>query len=152
MKRTLTAICLSLAIVCGLPACDALKDNGGSNLTTDPNQQLTAEMFKGKWDLDGERTNAANGISGISSIPSDVAKDIFGKGWRFSDQGVLLTDKPLGAENGSWRIEGNNTLVVKETPSAIDRRFAASFRSGFMYLKQPDGKWLVFEKDKFFGF
>ncbi len=152
MNRTLTAICLSLTALCALPACDAIKDNAGSTLTTEPNQQLTPAMFLGKWDLDGERTNATNGNSGVAAIPSDIAKDIFGKGWKFADKGVLLTDKPLGTDNGSWRIEGNNTLIVKETPAAVERRFAASFRTGYMYLKQPDGKWLVFEKDKFFGF
>src|SRR6187399_268904 len=56
-----------------------LAANSGKMLTTTPGQQLTEDMFIGKWDIDGERTNTANGYSGVGAIPADIARDMFGK-------------------------------------------------------------------------
>jgi len=149
-----TAAC-SFGLVAGCHSDNdnaTLKDNSGSNLTTTSGQQITESMLVGKWDLDGERTNSANGHSGVTSIPSDITKDVLGKGWKFEPGGVLKTDQVVGSKHGTWRIEGNNTLVVLESPNATPKSYEASFRDGFLYLHRPDGTWMVFEKSKFFGF
>ena len=128
---------------------DPLADNSGHRLTTRDGQQLAEAMFLGKWDLDGERTNNVNGGGGVTAIPTDVIKDVLGKGWRFESGGNLKSDLPVGWRNGSWRIEGKNTLVVNEGKG--DQRYAAKFNEGYLYLTKTDGKVLVFERDKFFG-
>ena len=132
--------------------CAALDDNDGSTLTTTDGQQIQKTTLIGKWDLDGERTNTANGRPGIGAIPDDIAKDIFGKGWRFRSGGVLLTDKTIGAQEGTWRLEGKDQLHLRERPSASERIYTVSFRDGYMYLRRPDGEHLVMERNKFFGF
>jgi hypothetical protein len=147
-------LCASAAIT-GCDSADTpstLKDNSGSTLTTSAGQQITPDMLYGKWDLDGERTNKANGSAGIDAIPSDITKDVLGKGWRFEANGVLKTDDVVGSKPGSWRLEGGDTLVIQEAGQVEPRSYDISFRNGFMYLRGSDGKYMVMEKDKFFGF
>jgi len=126
-----------------------LAANSGKVINTTPDQQLTEDLFIGKWDLDGERTNTANGDGGVTDIPSDVVKDVLGKGWRFEKGGLLKTDQVVGWKTGSWRIDGKNKLIADEGKGAFN--YEASFKDGFLYLKKADGKVLVFERDKFFG-
>lgn len=135
-------------------ACSSMSDNEGSTLTTKDGEQITEAMIVGKWDLDGERTNTANGNAGVGAIPDDVVKDVFGAGWRIQPNGVMQTDKTVGSDVGAWKIEGKNTLIVQENKAANspEVRYEASFRDGFMYLKKSDGKYAVMEKSKFFGF
>jgi hypothetical protein len=144
---TLTACCaLPLAV-----GCNSMEDNEGSVLTTTTDQQLTESMFLGKWDLDGERTNTVNGQGGVEDIPSDVFKDVLGAGWEFQRNGVLKIDRTIGTRTATWRIEGANALVIND-PDKGETRYEASFRDGYMYLKNPAGRWMVMEKGKFFGF
>ncbi|HWB20108.1 MAG TPA: hypothetical protein VG711_07410 [Phycisphaerales bacterium] len=148
---------LLLVPVLGLVACEAgegpdfISENNGQTTTTTDNTQLTEQMFLGKWDLDGERTNAANGSPGVDAIPSDIAKDIFGNGWRFKTGGVVETDQAVGWTTGSWKLEGKNTLAVQEKGEMEPKKFSAQFINGFMYLKNANGKTYVYEKDKYFG-
>jgi hypothetical protein len=128
------------------------RDNNGSNLTTAAGEPLDPAMFYGKWDLDGERTNTMNGAGGVIAIPSDILKDIFGKGWKFEPGGILKTDVTGGYKVGTWRVEPPATLVVREDESCPDGRFEASFREGYLYLRSPGGRYAVMERDKFFGF
>jgi len=159
MNTRITLIACSTALSTILLAgCDgsntpsALKDNDGSTLTTRDGRQITEDMLVGKWDLDGERTNTANGHSGVVAIPSDVVKDVLGKGWRFERGGVLRTDQVVGSKPGTWRIEGANTLAIDEGGDRSPKSYKMSFRDGFLYLQRTDGSYIVFEKDKFFGF
>ena len=71
----------------------------------------------------------------MSSIPSDITKDIMGKGWKFAPGGVLKTDQVVGSKHGTWRIDGNNTLIIQESPNAQPKTFDASFRDG--YFRTP---------------
>lgn len=153
MKFYRMIILFAAAAIAAFPACSSLQDNEGSTTTTADGAQITNEMMIGKWDLDGERTNTANGNAGVGAIPDDVIKDVFGKGWKFEAGGVLRTDEVVGSTPGKWRIDGKNTLVVSESSAnGAETRYEVAFRDGFMYLKGQDGKFSVMEKSKFFGF
>ena len=128
---------------------DVLEDNNGSALTTTPGAQLKESMFLGKWDLDGERTNTANGNSGVTDIPTDVVKDILGKGWKFHAGGGLSIDQTIGTKEGSWKLQGD-TVTIDE--GGGPHTYTARFQDGFLYLKKADGKYIVLERAKFFGF
>jgi hypothetical protein len=145
---------LTVALVFSAPGCSSLEDNDGSRLTTAESDQITESMLLGKWDLDGERTNTANGSSGVGAIPSDVGKDLGGEGWRFDVGGSLRTDQPVGTKQGRWRLTGKDSLTVQEdvANNSPELHFQVSFRDGFMYLKNSDGRYMVMEKNKFFGF
>jgi hypothetical protein len=119
---------------------------------TVPGQQLKSEMFLGKWDLDGERTNKANGQTSAASIPSSILKDVMGKGWRFEKDGVLLTDTTGSARAGKWAIEGTDTLAVQEHDQTEPTHYTARFSDGYLKLTRADGKIMVFQRDKFYGF
>lgn len=140
------------SLLAAFAACSSLQDNNGSTLTTAEGEQITEVMLLGKWDLDGERTNTANGNPGVGAIPSDIAKDLFGEGWEFRPSGVLRTDDVVGSIPGTWRIEGKDKLIVKENANSPELHFMASFRDGFLYLKNVGGRFMVFEKDKYFSF
>jgi len=146
------AAALALAGCDSTPTTSHLQDNNGSTLTTTEGQQITEDMMLGKWDLDGELTNTANGNSGVDAIPSDIVKDVLGTGWKFERGGVLRTDQVIGSKPGTWKIEGTNTLVVQEGGQIEPHKYQVSFRGGYMYLKRNDGRWMVMERDKFFGF
>ena len=144
------ALMLTLALGCltlGPTACNS--SGGGPRFNTKPGEQVTEAMLLGKWDLDGERTNTANGHGGVGAIPSDVTKDVLGKGWKFDPDGVLKTDRAVGWKTGSWRLEGKSTLVVNE--GSGEQKYDAHFQDGYLYLKKADGKFLVFERDTDFG-
>lgn len=142
-------------VAAGLGGCSSqsltldFRDNDGSTRTTAAGEAIQPHWLWGKWDLDGELTNRANG----RYVPlSDVAKDIFGPGWHFEEAGVLKVDATGGYETGSWWLEGGSVLVV-QLPGAIQpQRYQAQFRGGFLYLTNERGGVLVFEKNKFFGF
>lgn len=123
-------------------------ENEGSTLTTAPGQQLEARMFYGKWDLDGERTNLANSQDNVAD---DIVKDILGAGWTFEPNGVFRRDRTVGEDLGTWEIQGADTLVITVANEPV-QTYEASFRSGFMYLKDAAGAWKVMERNKFFGF
>lgn len=152
-----TFIFLLAASLIGLigPACTTLEDNNGSTLTTRDDEQIVEAMFiGGKWDLDGERTNTANGNGEVGAIPSDITKDMFGEGWSFRAEGVLKVDSgPFSETTGMWRIAGKNQLVIQEDVEKNSKvmNFVASFKEGYLYLKNAKGQFMVFERDKFFG-
>ena len=152
-RFTLSLATAALAAAIGLTACtsgpEPIQDNSGKIINTQPGEQLLEEQFVGKWDIDGERTNNAQGQGGVTAIPSDILKDTLGKGWRFERGGVLKIDAVVGSKTGSWRIVGKDGLAVT-TPEG-DQSFTAQFRAGYLYLKRADGKWFVFERDKYFG-
>ena len=128
-----------------------LQDNEGSTLTTASSEPLRNVMFIGKWDLDGKRTNEANGKTGLGALGPNIAIDMLGTGWKFEPGGLLRTDTTLGPKTGWWRVRGGNELQIKEAGQVEPLRFLAGFRDGFMYLQDTEGKWLVFELNKFFG-
>ena len=150
MKAQLSLMA-TMALCLGLTGCSTLQDNEGSTLTTQDNEQLKPEYFIGKWDEDGERTNTANGNSGVVAIPADVFKDVLGKGWQFEAKGILKIDAIVGSDTGSWKLEGKDQLAMT-LPGDKQRKFTASFKEGYLYLKGENGKTTVFEKSKFFGF
>ena len=88
----------------------------------------------------------------MEDIPSDILKDVFGEGWKFEPGGVLRTDVTAGDVTGSWRLEGENTLYLKERLGDSDRKFEIRFTDGYMYLKGADGRYMIMERNKFFGF
>lgn len=138
-----------------LSACDSLgpesiRDNEGSTLTTKPGEAIKESQLIGKWDSDGERTNTANGNSGVAAIPEDVYKDIMGKGWRFHAGGGLSIDQTIGSREGSWKLTPPANLAITDKGSTT--LYEASFRDGFLYLKNKEGRYLVMERNKFFGF
>ncbi len=145
-----------VAVVLCLPiACTTLEDNNGSTYTSRDDEQLTEAMFVGgKWDLDGERTNVANGDGSAGAIPSDIGKDMFGEGWKFLIGGVMKVDSgPFSSTTGTWRISGKNQLILQEDVEKNTKvlNFIASFKDGYLYLKNAKGQFMVFERDKFFG-
>ncbi len=154
MKRlgmTLAAVFVMVLMV----GCSSKKfvDNEGININSKPGEPIRAAWLMGddtKWDLDGERTNTANGRGGILDIPSDIIKDVLGKGWRFLPRGTLLADGTLKSKPGEWKLDGN-LLTVREYGQPKGITYKAHFRDGFLYLEKPDGKWMVFERNKFFG-
>lgn len=150
--RLYCSACCLLAVVAS-SGCEShrLSANSARMVTSVEGHQFTDSMFLGKWDLDGARTNAMNGVSGLSSIPSNLAKDLLGTGWMFREHGDLLTDTVLGKIQGRWRIHGTQTLLVQQSPDRLIMKFKASFRDGYLYLKTEDGRWWVFQRDKFFG-
>lgn len=154
IRITSSLIAVVLASAFTLPACtsgpEPVQENAGKAINTQPGEQLIEDQFIGKWDLDGERTNNARGQGGVTAIPSDIFKDTLGKGWRFERGGVLKIDATVGTKTGSWRIVGKDGLALT-TPNG-DQSFTAQFRAGYLYLQRSDGKWFVFERDKYFGF
>jgi hypothetical protein len=142
---------VALALLLALGACELATDNEGRTYNTTPGETLDPSWLLGKWDLDGERTNAANGNSGVTAIPDDVLKDVFGAGWRFERDGVLLVDGVLGSRGGTWRLEEPDTLVLK-LPEQDTRRYRARFTDGYLYLTGEGGRVRVMERSKFFGF
>ena len=125
------------------------EDNEGSTLNTN-GQQITTDMLVGKWDLDGERTNTANGNGGVVAIPSDIVTDVLGEGWKFHQGGGISLDRTIGTKEGTWRLDGDSLTVQPAGEKAVV--YKASFRDGFLYLKPEQGRTLVFERNKFFGF
>ena len=152
---TICAMAIGLSAYLASTGCEStqtsntLSENSGSTLTTTEGQQITDDMLLGKWDLDGELTNTANGNSGVEAIPSDIVKDVLGKGWRFERGGVLRTDAVVGSKAGTWKIDGKNTLTVQEAGQVDPHSYQVSFRGGYMYLKRGDGRYMVMERDKF---
>lgn len=129
-----------------------LDDNKGSTLTTTPGQAITPDQLYGKWDIDGERTNTANGSSGTGAIPADIFKDIFGQGWKFEPNGVIKFDTTGGYTEGSYKIEGDK-LSVRYAGGSTATVYTASFKDGYLYLHDTQTKqFRVFEKSKFFDF
>ena len=149
-RHLLVATALSAALLF-ISACTALEDNRGSSYTTEPGAAVDRAMFVGKWDVDGERTNTANGNPGVGAIPSDIWTDLFGAGWEFKKLGVLAVDSGAGTVVGDWRFEEPNRLYIKEKKDAEEKRFEVQFIDGYMYLKEPNGQITVMERDKFFG-
>ena len=153
MTKSYWFMAVIVAFAASLTSCSTFEDNEGSKLTTSPDEQLTEEMFLDKWDLDGEKTNSANGHSSVGAIPDDIGKDMFGEGWRFERGGVLRVDHDLGTKAGKWRIEGKNLLVLQEDveKNSEEIRLTASFRNGYLWLENGKGRFMVFERKKFFG-
>ena len=159
LLRNLVVMVLLLAVAgLGVGCSSDLKDlsfnfedNDGSTLTTTPGDPVKPEWLKGKWDVDGELTNTANGNPGISSIPENIDEDIFGTGWKFEDGGVLKVDTVGGFDLAHYRLDGC-TLTVKLPDREEESVYQAHFQFGYLYLKDKNGNWTVFEKDKFFGF
>lgn len=158
MYFQVTAI-LALALV-GFAGCSSrpgeispnVEANDGSSLTTSPGEPLKEAWLLGKWDVDGERTNTANGASGVGAIPSDIFKDVLGDGWKFEPNGVVKIDAAGGYRRGSYTLAGDQvTVVYSGQPDGITYT-DVHFRSGYLYMKKPDGRWIVFEKNKYFGF
>ncbi|MBI1375637.1 MAG: hypothetical protein GC159_23245 [Phycisphaera sp.] len=148
----LTAIvALLLAGGCTGSGPDPMSRNSGVNLTTRPDQSLRTSMFIGKWDINGKRTNLANGNSGLGAAPDNFWKDLTGKGWRFEEGGILWTKATFGSDKGHWRLKGKHELVIQEFGAPTEVTYEAMFRDGYLYLKRPTGGWLVFERDKFLG-
>ena len=153
MFRNVALLIVASAVVGGCSLRSGTMDPDSSKvINTVAGEQLTESMFLGKWDLDGERTNTANGSGGVTAIPSDVLKDVLGKGWVFEKNGSLRTDAIVGSKPGSWSIEGTDTVVIKESGQNEAKQYKARFTDGFLYLQKADGKYFVFERDKFFGF
>ena len=155
MKRLRTIIlgsALFAGATLGLMGCTSgdkpLQPNSGKSIDSTPGQTLTEAMFLGKWDIDGERTNTANGHGSVAAIPADITRDILGKGWRFEPHGDLKVDQAVGWKTGSWKLSGDS-LTVDEGKGP--HTYTAQFKDGYLYLKTADGKTLVFERDKFFG-
>ena len=153
MIRMTIQIAAAMVFTAGLLAvagCSSTEtaENDGSTLTTAPGQQLEPRMFYGKWDLDGERTNLANSQDNVAD---DIVKDILGAGWTFEPNGVFRRDRTVGEDLGTWEIQGADTLVIT-VGNEPGQSYEASFRSGFMYLKDAAGAWKVMERNKFFGF
>lgn len=126
--------------------------SGDRPFNTVAGQQLKPEMFLGKWDLDGQRTNEANGKSAATAIPSSIFKDVMGAGWRFERDGVMFTDAATSAKPGKWSLEGLDVLVIQEYQKPEPVRYAARFSDGYLRLKRADGVYLVLQRNKFFGF
>lgn len=141
----------AIAMLLVLAACEMTSDNEGRNYNTNPGEPIQESWLLGKWDLDGERTNTANGNAGVIAIPDDVLKDVFGAGWRFEQDGVLLVDGVLGSRGGTWRLESPDVLVLK-LPDREERRYRARFTDGYLYLTGEGGRVRVMERSKFFGF
>ena len=125
--------------------------NAGSNRTTSPGDPIQEEWLYGKWDVDGERTNTANGNPGLIAIGSDIARDMFGKGWKFEPNGVIKIDRAGGYVLGTYRIQGNR-LLIKKAGDADFTKYNAHFQDGYLYLYGPDSRWSVMEYAKYFGF
>jgi hypothetical protein len=147
----LCGVAATLIAGCSSDSLDLnLEDNKGSMLTTQPGQAITQEMLLGKWDLDGELTNKANGKG--DPIPSSVFKDMFGPGWKFEANGVLKFDTTGGYTEGSYKISGDK-LSIRYAGGAGDTVYTAQFKDGFLYLYHAETqKYRVFEKSKFFDF
>jgi hypothetical protein len=129
---------------------DVFKANSGSTLTTAPGQDLAEDMFLGKWDIHGDLTNSANGLNGVQAIPSDIAEDLFGRGWRFERGGIMRISAGLGTHQGEWKVSGDTVSIRTDRQlSMID--YTAQFSDGYLWLTRRDGRVFVFEKDKFFG-
>ena len=126
----------------------SLKSNSGSALTTHFDKPHIPAMFYGKWDVNGDMTNTANGHSGPASIPSDFAKDWVGVGWKFEPDNVLKVDIPLGYRLGWWQVKGDKLTIYDGPPVT----YRCHFQSGYLYLQAGDGEWIVLEKNKYFGF
>lgn len=153
-KKIIVATVLALGFGLVVGGCSTFDDNYGSDFTTKEGDPITEGMLiGGKWDLDGELTNTANGNPGVGAIFSDIGKDMFGEGWQFLSGGVFKADDGLGETTGHWRIKNKNQLIIQEdvrknTPELF---FEASFKSGYLYLKNAEGKFMVLERGKFFG-
>ena len=78
--------------------------------------------------------------------------DISGAGWKFEAKGILKVDQTVGYKVGSWKLSPTNRLAVTLPKAAEPSVYEVSFKDGFMYLKDEDGKFKVMEKNKFFGF
>lgn len=147
-----------LALLLPLTSCTSgmeevnlsLADNAGSNRTTTPGDPLRPHWFFGKWDIDGRRTNLANGRAGLRTVPNTIYSDILGDGWKFEPNGELKIDGFARARVGQWRIDGNRLYIIKPGQQA-ETYYLAHFDAGFLYLYNRDGQWAVFEYNKFFG-
>lgn len=152
--RLLSLLCLAGCLLWACTSGDQfsldLRDNDGSQLTTAPGQPLNEVWFIGKWDLDGERTNTANGNSGVAAIPSDILHDIFGEGWKFEHYGFLKVDTTGGYTPATWKLNGNQLTI--NFPDRPAETFVAHFSDGYLYLQDRYGRYRVLEKNKFFGF
>lgn len=146
---------VAIVVATVLAACSSdrltldARDNDGSTRTTKPGEAIDPQWLYAKWDLDGRRTDRANGKEVFGS---DAAKDVFGEGWKFEPNGVLKVDVTGGYESGRWRLDPPNTLVVGLPGLLREDSYTASFRDGFLYLKDAKGRYKVLEKNKFFGF
>ena len=152
----LLAISLLSSVGCSSDLKDlslSFEDNDGSTLTTTPGDPVKPEWLYGKWDVDGELTNTANGNPGIDSIPQNINEDIFGIGWKFEPDGVLKVDVTGGFEMAHYQLDGC-TLRVRLPGRNDESVYFAHFQYGYLYLKEQgkDADWTVFEKNKFFGF
>lgn len=126
--------------------------NSGVDLQSQIDTPLRAGMFIGKWDLDARRTQIANGQGTQRGLATDTIKNVMGTGWFFKPAGHLDIDSIVGTRPGQWWTRGKNTLVIRETDSQVNHYYKAAFHRGYLYLRKPDGFYLVFERDKFLGF
>ncbi len=110
---------------------------------------VTAENVLGKWDLDGEKTNTANGKEGILAIPGDIIKDTLGDGWLLESGGVLKVDDVVGSKTGSWTVS-NGKLTVQLPGRDKKQTYKGTIMGQYMYL-EANGEYRVFHKNKFFG-
>jgi len=154
-RRHAALLLLCVLSICLLSACnrngpDPMAENAGVKLTTKPDQYLRTSMFIGKWDVDGKRTNLANGAAGIGTVPDNFWKDMTGKTWKFEEGGILYTSGTFSKKRGSWRLKGKDRLVVMEYGAPVEVSYETLFRDGYMYLKRPNGAWIVFERSGLF--
>ena len=156
--RHFAAVAVMAVVVVGIGCSSSpnemsadVRDNEGRLYNTAPGESIDSSKLLGKWDVDGERTNTANGNPGVLSIPADVFKDVLGAGWKIEEAGRLKVDRAGGYATGKWKLEGDKFSVLMPDRDTWTT-YTARFQDGFLYLQDAAGNFKVFERSKFFGF
>jgi len=144
MRIKPSAVIGSLLVALLLSACASTTPTSVAIPETQPGDQLQSEYMHGQWCTDREETAQRNqdaNYSAMTNLSMQFWQLTSAGEWQISSSGWMFQG------HGSWKLEGRDELLLKESGTK-EKRYQAKFENegNDLVLKSEAGDFLVMER------